>query len=229
MSPEEVGEEGVQMLLHNSSICLKRLKIRLPPFSHGELDVPSVYESDGVWGRRWAASSRFAERGEQSSSQGRKHEDLCLTMMLPLHLAHQGSRLQEAGGSRYTFSQQLISLRPGANIACRAVSSVEVLQEMKDAPASESFIRPHLRKLAAYTPIEPFEVLSKRLGRDALDIVKLDANENPYGPPPEVLEALGSMPFPNIYPDPETRRLRSALAEANNIPAENLLVRHCPP
>ena len=82
---------------------------------------------------------------------------------------------------------------------CRAVSSVEVLEEMKDSPASESFIRPHLRKLAAYTPIEPFEVLSKRLGRDALDIVKLDANENPCGPPPEVLEALGSMPLPNIY------------------------------
>ena len=147
-----------------------------------------------------------------------------LGSMIPLCLAHQGLGLQEAGGTRFTPPQQLISLRPGANILCRAVSSVEVLEEMKDAPASESFIRPHLRKLAAYTPIEPFEVLSKRLGRDALDIVKLDANENPYGPPPEVLEALGSMPFPNIYPDPETRRLRAALAEANNIPAENLLV-----
>ena len=97
---------------------------------------------------------------------------------------------------------------------------------MRNVPASEDFIRPHLRKLAAYTPIEPFEVLSKRLGRDATDIVKLDANENPYGPPPEVLEALGSMPFPNIYPDPETRRLRTALADLNNVPMENLLV-HC--
>jgi hypothetical protein len=34
--------------------------------------------------------------------------------------------------------------------------------------------------LAAYTPIEPFDVLSKRLGRAPEDIVKLDANENPY-------------------------------------------------
>ena len=144
--------------------------------------------------------------------------------MIPLYLTHQALGLQEAGGVRVTPAQQLVSLRPGANIVCRAVSSVEVLEEMKHASASESFIRPHLRKLAAYTPIEPFEVLSKRLGRDAIDIVKLDANENPYGPPPEVLEALGSMPFPNIYPDPETRRLRAALAEANNIPAENLLV-----
>ena len=30
-----------------------------------------------------------------------------------------------------------------------------------------------------YTPIEPFEVLSARLGRPAESIVKLDANETP--------------------------------------------------
>ena len=89
---------------------------------------------------------------------------------------------------------------------------------------SDSFIRPHLRKLAAYTPIEPFEILSAKLGRKPQDIVKLDANENPYGPPPEVLAALGSMDFPNIYPDPETRRLRKALAEMNDCPIENILV-----
>ncbi len=86
------------------------------------------------------------------------------------------------------------------------------------------FIRPHLRKLKAYTPIEPFEVLSKKLGKSPKDIVKLDANENPYGPPPEVLEALGNMQFPNIYPDPETRALRKALADWQDVPMEHLLV-----
>ncbi len=54
-------------------------------------------------------------------------------------------------------------------------------------------MRPHLLKLAAYTPIEPFEILSAKFGRKPEDIVKLDANENPYGPPPEVREALGKM------------------------------------
>lgn len=53
-------------------------------------------------------------------------------------------------------------------------------------PAAEAFLRPHLLALAPYTPIEPFEILSQRMGRDAADIIKLDANENPYGPPPEV-------------------------------------------
>lgn len=87
------------------------------------------------------------------------------------------------------------------------------------------FIRPHLRKLKAYTPIEPFEVLSKKLGKNPKDIVKLDANENPYGPPSEVLEALGNMQFPNVYPDPETRALRKALADWQDVPMEHLLVR----
>lgn len=91
-------------------------------------------------------------------------------------------------------------------------------------PSATQFLRPHLLKLAPYTPIEPFEILSARYGRSPQDIVKLDANENPYGPPPEVLEALAKMPFPHIYPDPETRRLRAALAEWNDIPAEHLLV-----
>ncbi|XP_073308460.1 histidinol-phosphate aminotransferase, chloroplastic-like isoform X2 [Primulina huaijiensis] len=87
----------------------------------------------------------------------------------------------------------------------------------------DSFIRPHLRKLSPYQPILPFEVLSLRLGRKPEDIVKLDANENPYGPPPEVFEVLGSMRFPYIYPDPQSRRLRAALAEDSGIEAEYIL------
>lgn len=86
------------------------------------------------------------------------------------------------------------------------------------------YIRPHLKSMQPYTPILPFEVLSKQMGMDPRDIVKLDANENPYGPPVEVLQALGSMQFPNIYPDPETRRLREMLAKINKIPMEHLLV-----
>ena len=92
-------------------------------------------------------------------------------------------------------------------------------------PAGVDFIRPHLRQLSAYTPIEPFEVLSARLGRRPEEIIKLDANENPYGPPQAVRDALASMPFPHIYPDPESRRLRVALSQATGVPIENLLVR----
>uniref|UniRef100_A0A7N0R9A6 histidinol-phosphate transaminase n=1 Tax=Kalanchoe fedtschenkoi TaxID=63787 RepID=A0A7N0R9A6_KALFE len=90
--------------------------------------------------------------------------------------------------------------------------------------SGDSFIRPHLRKLSPYQAILPFEVLSTRLGRKPEEIIKLDANENPYGPPPEVFEALGSLRFPYIYPDPESRRLRAALAEDSGLEAGHILV-----
>ncbi|HET9905325.1 MAG TPA: aminotransferase class I/II-fold pyridoxal phosphate-dependent enzyme, partial [Anaerolineales bacterium] len=84
-------------------------------------------------------------------------------------------------------------------------------------------IRAHLNSLPPYTPIEPFEVLSTRLGRLPEQIIKLDANENPYGPLPEVRVALGKLDFPHIYPDPESRALRKSLAEFTGIPTEYLL------
>jgi histidinol-phosphate aminotransferase len=84
-------------------------------------------------------------------------------------------------------------------------------------------IRPHLESLPAYLPIEPFEILSARIGRDPSQIVKLDANENPYGPLPIVRQALGSLDFPHIYPDPESRLLRKSLASFTGVPEEYLL------
>ncbi|HKG52744.1 MAG TPA: histidinol-phosphate transaminase [Anaerolineales bacterium] len=85
-------------------------------------------------------------------------------------------------------------------------------------------VRQHLASLPPYTPIEPFEVLSARLGRDPSQIVKLDANENPYGPLPVVREALGKLDFPHIYPDPESRTLRKSLAKFTGVAEEHLLV-----
>ena len=84
-------------------------------------------------------------------------------------------------------------------------------------------IRRHLEALPPYTPIEPFEVLSARIGRDPAQIVKLDANENPSGPLPIVREALGKLDFPHIYPDPESRALRKSLAAFTGISEEYLL------
>ncbi|GLU16403.1 hypothetical protein SLE2022_328380 [Rubroshorea leprosula] len=101
---------------------------------------------------------------------------------------------------------------------------VEQVSQGKQRLTGDSFIRPHLRKLSPYQPILPFEVLSAKLGRKPEDIIKLDANENPYGPPPEVLEALGSMKFPYIYPDPESRQLRAVLAKDSGIESEYILV-----
>jgi histidinol-phosphate aminotransferase len=87
----------------------------------------------------------------------------------------------------------------------------------------ESLIRPEIITMEPYTPIVPFEVLSARLGRAPGDIVKLDANENPYGPSPKVREALSKLEFAHIYPDPESTALRAALSRRLNLPAENIL------
>ncbi|GAB4267730.1 MAG: histidinol-phosphate transaminase [Candidatus Promineifilaceae bacterium] len=85
------------------------------------------------------------------------------------------------------------------------------------------FIRPEIAEMEPYTPIVPFDVLSARLGREPADIVKLDANENPYGPSPKALTALASSPYVNIYPDPESNQLREALSGFTGVPKERLL------
>ena len=81
------------------------------------------------------------------------------------------------------------------------------------ASTLQSLLKPHLAGLEEYTPIQPFEVLSQRLGIPAAEIVKLDANENPYGPHPAVAEALAEYAYYHIYPDPQQTELRQALAD----------------
>ena len=88
---------------------------------------------------------------------------------------------------------------------------------------AQKLIRSHIKDMPAYEPILPLEVLSRQLGREVEEIIKLDANENPYGLLPEVRQALRDMPFAHIYPDPGSQDLRSALAAYHNVPAENLL------
>lgn len=90
----------------------------------------------------------------------------------------------------------------------------------------ERLFRPELATMQPYTPIHPFEVVSQRLGRAPEAIVKLDANENPYGPSPAALAAMASYPWLHIYPDPQSTALRAALAEYTGIPAERILAGH---
>jgi len=86
-----------------------------------------------------------------------------------------------------------------------------------------SLIRAHIRDLDAYEPIRPFEVLAEQLGRAPETIIKLDANENPYGPPDAVQAALAELEYPHIYPDPQCTALRQALAAHTGVPVDNLL------
>ncbi len=57
----------------------------------------------------------------------------------------------------------------------------------------------------------PLEVLARRLGRSPDEILRLDGDENPYGPSLRVLEVLGSAESLHRPGDPEARELRAAL------------------
>jgi histidinol-phosphate aminotransferase len=84
-------------------------------------------------------------------------------------------------------------------------------------------IRPDLLSLPGYAPIEPPDVLADRLGVGRGEVIKLDGNENPYGPSPRALEAIASERDYHIYPDPEQRAVRTALARYTGAPAESIV------
>ena len=85
-------------------------------------------------------------------------------------------------------------------------------------------IRSDIADMEEYTPVIPFEVLSRKLNRQPEEIVKLDANENPYGPSAKAIEALARQPYYHIYPDPGQQALRAALSEYVGVGAENIVV-----
>ena len=89
---------------------------------------------------------------------------------------------------------------------------------------SMGIIRQHIQEMPPYEPIFPLEVLSKELGIPVKNLVKLDANENPYGPLPEVKKALSEMETLHIYPDPESRRIKNILATHHGIREESIVI-----
>jgi histidinol-phosphate aminotransferase len=95
---------------------------------------------------------------------------------------------------------------------------------MIEAKQVAALIRPGILEMDAYTPIVPFEVLCERLGLPAEQIVKVDANENPYGPSPRVAEALARYPYYHIYPDPNHTVLRDALESYVGVGREHLML-----
>jgi histidinol-phosphate aminotransferase len=90
-------------------------------------------------------------------------------------------------------------------------------------PAISHLIRPEIAELEAYTPIVPLDVLAARLGLPVEQLVKVDANENPYGPAPKALAALAHEPYYAIYPDPNATQLREALSSYTGQPIERIV------
>jgi len=65
----------------------------------------------------------------------------------------------------------------------------------------EKFIRIDMSRFGAYSACKSPDVIARKLGIPEDEIIKLDANENPYGCSPKVRSALKKYPYFHIYPD----------------------------
>lgn len=86
-----------------------------------------------------------------------------------------------------------------------------------------SIIRPDLLQLPGYAPIAPTDVLAERYGISPEKVIKLDGNENPFGPSPRALEAIKAERNYHIYPDPDQTRVRAALAEHLGVNSDSVV------
>ena len=75
-------------------------------------------------------------------------------------------------------------------------------------------LKTSLRELPPYAALEDVEFLATELGINLHSVIKVDGNENPYGPSNETIRAIQSLREISIhrYGDAEQRRLRSAIA-----------------
>lgn len=78
-------------------------------------------------------------------------------------------------------------------------------------------------EMTPYSPIEPPDQIALRLGLKESEIVKLDANENPFGTIKAVNNILAEGRYFHIYPDPAQVQLREAIAEYTKVAPENLI------
>src|ERR671938_878344 len=90
--------------------------------------------------------------------------------------------------------------------------------------ARPATVRRTVATMSPYSGPEDPEHLAKRLGRPIESIIKLDANENPYGPSPLVQEVLSTFNGYSIYPDAAQRTPRALLAGYVGVPPELLIL-----
>ncbi len=83
----------------------------------------------------------------------------------------------------------------------------------------DKLIRPELVGLGGYTPHRSPDTLEGAVEVPVERVIKLDANENPYGCSPRVRQALAECSYWQTYPDAGQTRLRQQLQEYTGIDA----------
>ena len=94
---------------------------------------------------------------------------------------------------------------------------------MTEGDGIEKLVRPDLVTFGAYTPCKSLETLRGKVEVPVESIIKLDANENPYGCSPRVSQALATYPNLNIYPDAGQTELRKLLREYTGVGVEHIV------
>jgi len=83
-------------------------------------------------------------------------------------------------------------------------------------------------EMPPYRPPEDLGDLAKQHEIAREEFIKLDANENPWGPSAKVVEALASLPDDNynysIYPDPEQRKTRRIVADYARVDPDQVML-----
>jgi histidinol-phosphate aminotransferase len=82
----------------------------------------------------------------------------------------------------------------------------------------------HFDAIEPYIPAVPVDILAASLGLKPEEMIKADANENPYGASSKVADALVKACYPHLYPDPGTINLCNKLADFTGAPADQIMV-----
>jgi histidinol-phosphate aminotransferase len=86
----------------------------------------------------------------------------------------------------------------------------------------DRFVQPHLLNIKSYEPADPLELMAEKAGIAPGQIIRLNANENPYGASPKVSEALARLAT-HIYPDPLQRKIRGELGKYTGVDPANIV------
>tara|TARA_B100000809_G_C15080974_1_gene509648 strand:- start:280 stop:1329 length:1050 start_codon:yes stop_codon:yes gene_type:complete len=77
-------------------------------------------------------------------------------------------------------------------------------------------------KIVTYHGVDPSEELAHKAGIRPEDVIRLNANENPYGALDKICAALTGQPL-HLYPDPKQQKLRTALSEYVGQPVDRII------
>ena len=87
----------------------------------------------------------------------------------------------------------------------------------------KKMMNPQFENFSVYASMPSNDSLIEKYSIKADKIVKLNGNENPFGPHPKVLENIAKIPI-HIYPDDEYLKSRQALAEYSDLNIDNIVV-----